>query len=103
MAKFEIVAVGMRYGLVEFLDKGRPGMASAVLTRMRIGDKIVEPKGVSRLYRSRISTSWLIPLVVAAAVAIVAGLYYLPAGPIITRFAELQLSAFWHWLTGLVH
>src|SRR6266704_3254492 len=98
-----IVAVGMRYTLVEFLDKGRPGMASAVLTRMRIGDKIVEPKGVSRLYRSRISTSWLIPLVVAAAVAIVAGLYYLPAGPIITRFAELQLSAFWHWLTGLVH
>ena len=50
-----IVAVGMRFTLVEFLDKGRPGMASAVLTRMRVGDKIVEPKGVSRLYQSRIS------------------------------------------------
>ncbi len=44
-----IVAVGMRFNLVEFLDKGRPGMASAILTRMRVGDKIVEPKGVSRL------------------------------------------------------
>ncbi|HUZ51638.1 MAG TPA: putative cytokinetic ring protein SteA [Streptosporangiaceae bacterium] len=97
-----IVAVGMRYTLVEFLDKGRPGMASAVLTRMRVGDKIVEPKGVSRLYQSRISTSWLVLLVVAAAVTIVVALAYIPAGQIIFRFVELQLSAFWHWLTGLL-
>ena len=68
-----IVAVGMRFTLVEFLDKGRPGMASAILTRMRVGDKIVEPKGVSRLYQSRISTAWLVLLVVAAVVTIVAG------------------------------
>ena len=50
-----IVTVGMRFGLVEFLDKGRSGMASAVLTRIRVGDKIVDAKGVSRLYQSRIS------------------------------------------------
>ena len=43
-----IVTVGMRFGLVEFLDKGRSGMASAVLTRIRVGDKIVDAKGVSR-------------------------------------------------------
>jgi uncharacterized membrane-anchored protein len=98
-----IVAVGMRYNLVEFLDKGRPGMASAILTRMRVGDKIVEPKGVSRLYQSRISTAWLVLLVVAAAVTIVAALAALPAGHIIFRFADLQLSAFWHWLTGLLN
>jgi uncharacterized membrane-anchored protein len=96
-----IVAVGMRYNLVEFLDKGRPGMASAILTRMRVGDKIVEPKGVSRLYQSRISTAWLVLLVVAAAVTIVAALAVLPIHPTIWRFAGLQLSAFWHWLTGL--
>ncbi|HXP22320.1 MAG TPA: putative cytokinetic ring protein SteA [Streptosporangiaceae bacterium] len=98
-----IVAVGMRFTLVEFLDKGRPGMASAILTRMRVGDKIVEPKGVSRLYHSRISTSWLVLLVLAAAVTIVVALAALPAGPIIFRFAGLQLSHFWYWLTGLVH
>jgi uncharacterized membrane-anchored protein len=97
-----IVAVGMRTTLVEFLDKGRPGMASAWLTRMRLSDKIVEPKGVSRLYQSRISTSWLVLLVVAAAVTIVVALAYIPAGQIIFRFIELQLSAFWHWLTGLL-
>ena len=96
-----IVAVGMRTTLVEFLDKGRPGMASAFLTRMRVGDKIVEPKGVSRLYQSRISGSWMVLLIVAAAVTIVAGLHFSPIGPTLTRFAEL--TAFWHWLTGLFH
>jgi uncharacterized membrane-anchored protein len=96
-----IVAVGMRFNLVEFLDKGRPGMASAILTRMRVGDKIVEPKGVSRLYQSRISTAWLVLLVVAAVVTIAVAIAVYPAGPIIYRFADLQLTAFWHWLTGL--
>ena len=98
-----IVAVGMRTTLVEFLDKGRPGMASAFLTRMRLSDKIVEPKGVSRLYQSRISTSWLVLLVVAAAVAIVVAIAVLPAGQVALRLIGLELSPFWHWLTGLFH
>jgi uncharacterized membrane-anchored protein len=95
-----IVAVGMRFGLVEFLDKGRPGMASAILTRMRVGDKIVEPKGVSRLYHSRIPAPWLVLLVLAAVVAIVIAVRALPAGPIIFRDVELFLRGIGHWLTG---
>ena len=51
-----IVAVGTHVTLVEFLDKGRAGMASTFLTRLRVGGKLVDAKGVSRLYRSRIST-----------------------------------------------
>jgi uncharacterized membrane-anchored protein len=98
-----IVAVGMRFTLVEFLDKGRPGMASAILTRMRVGDKIVEPKGVSRLYHSRISTSWLVLLVLAAAMTIVVAIWILPVGQIFLTYAGLQLDAFRYWLTGLFH
>jgi uncharacterized membrane-anchored protein len=63
-----IVAVGMRFSMAEFLEKGRAGMASAVLTRMKVGDKIVDAKGVSRLYRSRISGWALLTLVLAAAI-----------------------------------
>jgi uncharacterized membrane-anchored protein len=98
-----IVAVGMRFTLVEFLDKGRPGMASAILTRMRVGDKIVEPKGVSRLYQSRVSTTWLVVLVLAALAAIVVTLWVLPAGHDVLVLIGLRLSPFWHWLTGLFH
>jgi uncharacterized membrane-anchored protein len=98
-----IVAVGMRFTLVEFLDKGRPGMASAILTRMRVGDKIVEPKGVSRLYQSRVSTWWLVMLVLAAVAAIIVALGFTPVGHIIMRFIGLRLTWFWHSLTGLFH
>ncbi len=98
-----IVAVGMRFTLVEFLDKGRPGMASAILTRMRVGDKIVEPKGVSRLYHSRISTSWLVLLVLTAAMTIVVAIWILPVGQIFLTYAGLQWDAFRYWLTGLFH
>jgi len=96
-----IVEVGMRFTLVEFLDKGRSGMASAVLTRIRVGDKIVDAKGVSRLYRNRISGWALIVLVLAAAVAIVVAIQFLPVGPIYLRLIGAQLDTFWYWLTGL--
>ena len=99
-----IVAVGMRFTLVEFLDKGRPGMASAILTRMRVGDKIVEPKGVSRLYQSRISNSWLVILALTALATIVIALWFLPVGhKVLFPLIGLRLSPFWHWLTGLFH
>ncbi|MFW5992006.1 MAG: putative cytokinetic ring protein SteA [Halanaerobiaceae bacterium] len=49
-----IVAVGTHSHMIDFLDKGRPGMASTLLARLRIGDRLVDAKGVSRLYRSKI-------------------------------------------------
>jgi uncharacterized membrane-anchored protein len=98
-----IVAVGMRFTLVEFLDKGRPGMASAILTRMRVGDKIVEPKGVSRLYQSRVSTSWLVTLVLAALAAMAVAAWLLPPTHILITFISIELRPYWHWLTGLLH
>lgn len=45
-----IVTVGAQFNLVEFLDKRRPGMSSTFLTRLRIGELLVDAKGVSRLY-----------------------------------------------------
>ena len=45
-----IVSVGAQFNPVEFLDKNRAGMSSTFLTRLRIGDRLVDAKGVSRLY-----------------------------------------------------
>lgn len=49
-----IVAVGSHASMVDFLDKGRPGMASTFLTRLRVGPVLVDAKGVNRLYEGRI-------------------------------------------------
>jgi uncharacterized membrane-anchored protein len=95
-----IVTVGMRFGLAEFLDKGRSGMASAVLTRIRVGDKIVDAKGVSRLYQSRISGRSLIFLVIAALVPVIA-LAWTPVGRLWLGYSGFALHNAWHWLTGL--
>jgi uncharacterized membrane-anchored protein len=64
-----IVAVGTHATLVEFLDKGRGGMASTFLTRLKVGGKLVDAKGVSRLYRQSISGSSLLLLVLSAIAA----------------------------------
>ena len=58
-----MVHLGTHGTLEEFLDKGRSGMASTFLTRLRVGSKLVDAKGVSMLYRSRISTWSLLFLV----------------------------------------
>jgi uncharacterized membrane-anchored protein len=55
-----IVSVGSQFNLVEFLDRNRRGMSSTLLTRLRIGDKLVDAKGVSRLYRPRPGTGPLV-------------------------------------------
>jgi uncharacterized membrane-anchored protein len=96
-----IVTVGRHDTLVEFLDKGRSGMASTFLTRLRVIDKLVDQKGVSRLYRSRVSAKAVIPLVLAAAVTVLVALVTLPAGQILLRYLGTELDTFRYWLTGL--
>jgi uncharacterized membrane-anchored protein len=64
-----IVAVGSHHSMVEFLDKGRPGMASTFLVRLKVGAKLVDAKGVNRLYRQGVRRSDLAFLVVAALIA----------------------------------
>ncbi len=96
-----IAVVGTHWTLEEFLDKGRPGMASTFLTHLRVGQKLVNARGVHQLYQSRISGWALLILVLAAAFTISVAIFYSPAGPILGNY----LSATWHnfayWFTGL--
>jgi uncharacterized membrane-anchored protein len=64
-----IVSVGSQWNLVEFLDKNRRGMSSTFLTRLRIGEILVDAKGVSRLYQPRPTMA---PLALVLFVGIVA-------------------------------
>jgi uncharacterized membrane-anchored protein len=64
-----IVSVGSHFNLVEFLDKNRAGMSSTFLTRLRVGEVLVDAKGVSRLYRPSAGGQPIF-LVAAAALAV---------------------------------
>src|SRR3954469_11928980 len=96
-----IVAVGTHATLVEFLDKGRAGMASTFLTRLRVGGKLIDAKGVSRLYRSRIPAHTLAMLVGATLITFAVALTVTPGG---VSYRELIFNwhSFTHWLHGLV-
>ena len=61
-----IVAVGTHASMVEFLDKGRAGMASTFLVRLKVGPILVDAKGVNRLYQRRVRRRDLVFLVLSA-------------------------------------
>lgn len=96
-----IVAVGTHATLVEFLDKGRAGMSSTFLTRLRVGGKLVDAKGVSRLYRSRISSVSLLLLVLSAVVAIAAVVAVSSTGRAFISLLLDQWESFLFWLSEL--
>jgi len=63
-----IVAVGAHFNLIEFLDRKRAGMSSTFLTRLRIGDRLVDAKGVSRLYNPGSGLGPVAPFLAAFAI-----------------------------------
>jgi len=96
-----IVAVGTHDTLVEFLDKGRAGMASTFLTRLRVGGKLVDAKGVSRLYRQRISNLQLTLLVVAGLLALGVALAVTPAGQTFFGLVGARVDDLVSWFSSL--
>ncbi|HTU04064.1 MAG TPA: putative cytokinetic ring protein SteA, partial [Trebonia sp.] len=96
-----IAVVGTHWTLEEFLDKGRPGMASTFLTHLRVGGKLVNARGVHQLYQSRISGWALLGLVLAAAVTMVVVVTFSPAGPILGNYFTVTWHNIATWFTGL--
>jgi uncharacterized membrane-anchored protein len=74
-----IVSVGSQFNLVEFLDRNRKGMSSTFLTRLRIGEILVDAKGVSRLYRPRPGLTPLLVVIAAGLIAMLAVVWMTPA------------------------
>ncbi len=87
-----LVAVGTHSSMVDFLDKGRSGMASTVLVRMMLGPKLVDAKGVSRLYQNQVRARDLLLMVAAATLVFVVFV-------IISEPIRLLLRSLWVELT----
>ena len=87
-----IVTVGAHFNLIEFLDKNRAGMSSTFLTRLRVGETLVDAKGVSRLYRPGMGVSgaamFLAAFVVLLAIVLVAS----PALDNVTELLWLKIQ-----------
>lgn len=58
-----IVAVGTHSNMIDFLEKGRSGMSSTFLVRLKVGDKLIDAKGVNKLYHSSFKLKYIIGIV----------------------------------------
>ena len=65
-----IVAVGTHFNLVEFLERNRAGMSSTFLTRLKVGEILIDARGVSRLFRHRAGLWPLVAFGLAACAAV---------------------------------
>jgi len=90
-----IVAVGTHFNLIEFMERNRAGMSSTFLTRLRVGEILVDAKGVSRLVSRRVGLWPLVALGVTGLGAIVVAVI---ASPGVEHLIELILLRVRDWL-----
>ncbi|MEP6977679.1 MAG: putative cytokinetic ring protein SteA [Thermoleophilia bacterium] len=74
-----IVAVGTHLNLIEFLERNRAGMSSTFVTRLKVGEILVDAKGVSRLVSPGVGVWPLVVFAIAALSAVVAAIVASPA------------------------
>ncbi len=87
-----IVTVGSHFSMIEFLEKGRMGMSSTFLTRLRVGDRLVDAKGVSRLWTSRLPRTEISLLIISALIPIIAAFCLSPSGKHIINLIQMWLK-----------
>ncbi len=85
-----LVAVGTHFNLVEFLERNREGMASTFVTRLKVGESLVDAKGVSRLVSRRVGI-W--PVAVFAAAGLAAIVVSVLASPALRNVIESTTRA----------
>ncbi|NLU50498.1 MAG: hypothetical protein GXX09_08835 [Syntrophomonadaceae bacterium] len=92
-----LVAVGTHSNMVDFLEKGRKGMASTFLVRLRVGSILVDAKGVSQLYRQNMRAKYLVQLLLAACIPIIILLWVSPSTRPFLRLISLQMKLLLNW------
>lgn len=97
-----IVAVGTHTTLIEYLDKGRAGMSSTFLTRLQVGSKLVDAKGVSRLSRPRITTWQILLLALAGLLALFVALLSTEFGQTLFGLSGAWADQIWNFLRTLL-
>ncbi|KKM11772.1 thiamin pyrophosphokinase [Clostridiales bacterium PH28_bin88] len=92
-----IVAVGTHSNVIDFLEKGRKGMASTFLVRLKVGTVLVDARGVSKLYRQRIHWRYLAEIVLAAVIPFAVVFTLSPATLLLLRLFLMRMRVVFKW------
>ncbi|QWZ10193.1 hypothetical protein KRR39_10915 [Nocardioides panacis] len=96
-----IIAVGTHATLDEFLDRQRSGLASTFLTRLRVGPKLVDAKGIPQLYAGRVRVWHLVLVLLAGLLALGVAIAATPVGGDWWSSIGGALSDVLDWIQGL--
>ena len=86
-----IVAVGTHFNLIEFLERNRAGMSSTFITRLKVGEILIDAKGVSRLASRQVGILPLVLFALAALGAIAVAILASPALRHLIEYLALRL------------
>jgi uncharacterized membrane-anchored protein len=86
-----IVAVGTHFNLIEFLERNRAGMSSTFVTRLKVGEILVDAKGVSRLASRQVGLWPLVLFALAGLGAIAVAILFSPALRHLIEYLALRL------------
>ena len=86
-----IVAVGTHFNLIEFLERNRAGMSSTFITRLKVGEILIDAKGVSRLASRQVGIWPLVLLALAGLGAIAVAIVVSPALRHLIEYLALRL------------
>jgi uncharacterized membrane-anchored protein len=86
-----IVAVGTHFNLIEFLERNRAGMSSTFITRLKVGEILIDAKGVSRLASRQVGIWPLVLLALAGLGAIAVAILVSPALRHLIEYLGLRL------------
>lgn len=87
-----IVALGSHSNMIDFLEKGRKGMASTFLVRLKIGARLIDAKGVNLLYKSKLKMKYIWALVITALFPILIIAYLSPTVQQLIKLLQLQMK-----------
>lgn len=83
-----IIAVGTHSNMIDFLEKGRKGMGSTFLVRLKVGSILVDARGVSKIYQGRVKMRYLVQVALAGIITIGVVIYQ-------TQWSRSFMRAFW--------
>jgi uncharacterized membrane-anchored protein len=86
-----IVAVGTHFNLIEFLERNRTGMSSTFVARLKVGEILIDAKGVSRLASRQVGIWPLVTFALAGCLAIGVAIAVSPAIRHVIEYVALRL------------
>jgi uncharacterized membrane-anchored protein len=98
-----IVTAGHTASIEEFFDRTRQqSNPSTFLTRLRVGEKLVDAKAVATLYHSRVSGGAIALLVMAMLTAVIVALWVSRTDATVLQWIQDYWNQFMVWVQGWV-